>query len=103
MGSKKERLVLPGCMQAQVGGRIQMVVVGQCIVMGCKMGGRIGREMMGMMMAVIEFMGKNLPVERPSQYICHHADEQRDRNSNGIRRRKGREAFAHDDFDSISP
>ncbi len=62
MGSKKEGLVLPGCMQAQVGGGIERGIMGQGILMGRKMGRRIGRKMM-VMMPMIEFMGKNLPVE----------------------------------------
>ena len=61
-------------MKTQMGRCIQMtLVIDEGMLMCFKVRGRIKRENM---MLMIELMGEHLAVERPTECICQHADEQ---------------------------
>ncbi|SCY64166.1 hypothetical protein SAMN05216420_11142 [Nitrosospira sp. Nl5] len=73
-GSQEKGLILPGCMQAQMGGGIQMIIIVENgMLMGLKMSRWIKRQNM---MLVIKLMRKYLAVKCPAKRVRQHTDKQ---------------------------
>lgn len=73
-GRQEKWLILSGCMQAQMGGGIQMIIIVENgMLMGLKMRRRIKRQNM---MLVIKLMRKHLAVKRPAKRVRQHTDKQ---------------------------
>ena len=69
---EEKRLILPGCVKAQMGCRIQMaIIIDGGMLMRLKMRRRIQRENV---MLMVKLMSEYFAIERPAESVRQHAD-----------------------------